>query len=49
VVTKAKYRSRLNAVPELRIQLFSIKPNMKKICKTGKTTLCIKNCNYVAY
>jgi hypothetical protein len=48
--TKTKYRHRLNAVPELRIQLYNIKPNIKGMCEEKiKTTRHIENFEYVAY
>uniref|UniRef100_K7FJM3 Zinc finger BED-type containing 5 n=1 Tax=Pelodiscus sinensis TaxID=13735 RepID=K7FJM3_PELSI len=34
--TKTKYRNRLNAAPDMRIQLSSIKPNIKRICQEKK-------------
>jgi len=33
IFTKNKYRNRLNAEPDIRLQLSSIKPNIKEICK----------------
>uniref|UniRef100_K7GDR9 DUF4371 domain-containing protein n=1 Tax=Pelodiscus sinensis TaxID=13735 RepID=K7GDR9_PELSI len=33
---KTKYRNRLNAVPDMRLQLSSIKPNIKRICQEKK-------------
>uniref|UniRef100_K7G7S0 HAT C-terminal dimerisation domain-containing protein n=1 Tax=Pelodiscus sinensis TaxID=13735 RepID=K7G7S0_PELSI len=33
---KTKYRNRLNAVPDMRIQLSSIKPNIKRVCQEKK-------------
>jgi hypothetical protein len=42
--TKTKYRNRLNAVSDFRIQLSNIKPNIKI-----KTTLHIEKCKYEAY
>jgi hypothetical protein len=35
--TKTKYRKRLNAAPDLRIQLSNIKPHIKRICKEKET------------
>jgi hypothetical protein len=34
--TKAEYRNRPNAAPDLRIQLSNIKPNTERICEKGK-------------
>ena len=31
--TKTKYRNRLNAEPDIRLQLSSIEPNIRKLCK----------------
>jgi hypothetical protein len=31
--TRTKYRNRLNAASDLRIQLSTIKPNIKRICE----------------
>ncbi|KAL4154483.1 hypothetical protein QTP88_000346 [Uroleucon formosanum] len=36
VSTKTKYRNRLDAEPNMRIQLSSIKPNIKNICNNKK-------------
>jgi hypothetical protein len=48
--SKTKYKHRLNAAPELRIQLSSIKPDIKCMCKEKiKTTHHIENSEYVAY
>uniref|UniRef100_K7FP96 DUF4371 domain-containing protein n=1 Tax=Pelodiscus sinensis TaxID=13735 RepID=K7FP96_PELSI len=33
---KTKYKNRLNAVPDMQIQLYSIKPNVKRICQEKK-------------
>lgn len=34
--TKTKYRNRLDAEADMRIQLSSIKPDIKELCKNGK-------------
>jgi hypothetical protein len=34
----AKYRNRLHAAPDLRIQLSSIRPNIKGICEEEEET-----------
>uniref|UniRef100_K7G4R7 DUF4371 domain-containing protein n=1 Tax=Pelodiscus sinensis TaxID=13735 RepID=K7G4R7_PELSI len=39
---KTKYRNRLNAAPDMRIQLSSIKPNIKRICQEKKKTTTLR-------
>uniref|UniRef100_K7FW21 DUF4371 domain-containing protein n=1 Tax=Pelodiscus sinensis TaxID=13735 RepID=K7FW21_PELSI len=38
---KTKYRKRLNATPDMRIQLSSIKPNIKRSCQEKKKNHCL--------
>jgi hypothetical protein len=39
IATKTKYRSKLNAKPDMRIQLSNIKPNMKHLCSSHHDAL----------